>query len=153
LGTKTIIKSIRYRLIFIEAVKSYYVTKSGKDDNVGTNEATAWLTIQKAANSATPGSTVYIGPGIYYETVTINIEGNTKEGSITFTSLIPNKRSVISGKQAIVTSSDGTLNLIYVEKKSYLQFVNLELTDLKATECSGARIVGGGSNVGTFLCY
>jgi hypothetical protein len=63
-----------------------------------------------------------------------------------------NQRPVISGKQASVASADGTLNLIYMEDKSYLQFTNLELIDLKATECSGVRIVGGGSNVGMYLC-
>ncbi len=150
--TRTNLKSIRSRLIFIGASKSYYVTKTGQDHNLGTSETTAWLTIQKAASSATPGSTVYIGPGTYYETITIKVEGNTREGSITFTSLTPNKRPVISGKNAKVTSADGTLNLIYMENKSYLQFANLELTDLKATECSAVRIIGGGSNVGTYAC-
>lgn len=115
---------------------------------MGTSESHAWLTIQKAANLATPGSIVYIGPGIYYETVTINVQGNGKDGSITFTSLISNKQPVISGKQATTASPDGTLNLIYIENKSYLRFINLELTNLKAVECSGVRIVGSGSNIG-----
>jgi hypothetical protein len=150
--TRTNLKNIRYRLIFIVASKSYYVTKSGNDLNLGTSETTGWLTIQKAASLVTPGSTVYIDPGIYYETVTINVQGNTKDGPIIFTSLMPNKRPVILGKQAKVTSADGTLNLIYMEKKSYLQFANLELTDLKVTECSGVRIVSGGSNIGTYVC-
>ncbi len=145
-------KTIRYRLIFIAASKSYYVTTSGKDDNLGTSESTSWLRIQKAANSAMPGSTVYIGPGTYYETITINVQGNAGDGPIKFTSLMSNNRAVISGKQATVPSADGTLNLIYMEKKSYLQFSNLELTDLKGIECSGVRIVGGGSNVGTYAC-
>jgi hypothetical protein len=149
---KTLFISVSNQLIFIELSKSYYVTKSGKDNNVGTSEATSWLTIQKAANSATPGSTVYIGPGTYYETVTINVQGNAGDGPIQFTSLLSNNRAVISGKQATVPSVDGTLNLIYMEKKSYLQFSNLELTDLKGTECSGVRIVGGGSNIGTYAC-
>lgn len=61
-----------------------------------------------------------------------------------------NNRAIISGKQAKASSADGTLNLIYMESKSYLRFVNLELTTLKATECSGVRIVGGGSNVGMY---
>jgi hypothetical protein len=140
-------------LKFIAAAKSYYVTKSGNDVNVGTSESHACLTIQKAANLATPGSTVYIGPGIYYETVTINVQGNVKDGSITFTSLISNKQPVISGKQATTTSPDGTLNLIYIENKSYLRFINLELTNLKAVECSGVRIVGSGSNIGMYYYY
>ncbi|UJR34635.1 hypothetical protein I4U23_027412 [Adineta vaga] len=129
------------------AGKSYYVTKSGKDTNIGTSEATAWLTIKKAANSATPGSTVYIGVGTYYEAVTVNVQGNVQDGPITFTNLTPNKIPIISGKETKKTSADGTLNIIYIQDKSYLRFINLELTELKAVECSGVRITGGGTNI------
>ena len=134
----------------IAAPKSYYVTKSGADRNTGTNLTSAWITIQKAASSATPGSTVYIGPGIYYETVTINVQGNTKDGPITFTSLSRSARAIISGKYARAASVDGSLNLIYVDKKSHLRFIDLELTELNATECSGVRVVGGGTHVGMY---
>ncbi|CAF1286692.1 unnamed protein product [Adineta ricciae] len=129
------------------AGRTYYVTKSGKDTNAGTSETSAWLTVQKAANSATPGSTVYIGPGTYYETVTVNVQGNARDGLITFASLIFDKPAVISGKQAKTESADGTMNIIFIQEKSYLRFVNLELTDLKAVECSGVRITGAGTNV------
>ncbi|CAF2425169.1 unnamed protein product [Rotaria sp. Silwood2] len=130
-----------------DAAQSYYVTKSGNDRNLGTNQSAAWRTIQKAASQATPGSTVYIGPGTYYETVTILVQGNAKDGPITFTNLMLNTRPIISGEQARNRSSDGTLNLIYMENKSYLRFVNLELANLTSTECSGIRIVGGGTRI------
>ncbi|CAF1674052.1 unnamed protein product, partial [Adineta ricciae] len=104
--------------IHIVDCTSYYVMKSGKDTNTGTSPSTAWLTIQKAANSATAGSTVYIGPGVYYETVTINVQGNANNGFITFTSYMPNNQSVISGKQAKTQSADGAFNLIYIQDKS-----------------------------------
>ncbi|CAF4988779.1 unnamed protein product, partial [Rotaria sp. Silwood1] len=129
------------------AAQSYYVTISGNDGNLGTTQSNAWRTIQKAASKATPGSTVYIGPGTYYETVTILVQGNATSGPITFTSLNPNIRPIISGARATVASSDGTLNLIYMENKSYLRFVNLELTNLTNTECSGIRIIGGGTQI------
>ncbi|CAF1286669.1 unnamed protein product [Adineta ricciae] len=129
------------------ARRSYYVMKSGQDTNAGTSRVTAWLTIQRAANSATPGSTVYIGPGIYYETVTINVEGNAHDGPITFTSLISNNVPIISGRISQNPSADETFNVIYIEDKSYLRFVNLELTNLRAVECSGVRIIGPGTNI------
>ncbi|CAF0850155.1 unnamed protein product [Rotaria sp. Silwood1] len=131
----------------LDAAQSYYVTISGNDGNLGTTQSNAWRTIQKAASKATPGSTVYIGPGTYYETVTILVQGNATSGPITFTSLNPNIRPIISGARATVASSDGTLNLIYMQNKSYLRFVNLELTNLTKTECSGIRIVGGGTQI------
>ncbi|CAF3436613.1 unnamed protein product [Rotaria sp. Silwood1] len=132
---------------FIDAAQSYYVTISGNDGNLGTTQSNAWRSIQKAASQAIPGSTVYIGPGTYYETVTILVQGDATSGPITFTSLDPNIRPIISGALATVASSDGTLNLIYMENKSYLRFVNLELTNLTNTECSGIRIIGGGTQI------
>ncbi|CAF1630816.1 unnamed protein product, partial [Adineta ricciae] len=136
-------------LLWIHIVEctSYYVMKSGKDTNAGTSPSTAWLTIQKAANSATAGSTVYTGPGVYYETVTINVQGNANNGFITFTSYMLNNQSVISGKQAKTQSADGAFNLIYIQDKSYLRIMNLELKDLNSSDCSGVRVVGAGTNV------
>jgi hypothetical protein len=54
----------------------YYVRKSGSDSNNGTSPATAWATIGKALGSGSPvtgGDIVYIGAGVYRETVTIAI--------------------------------------------------------------------------------
>ncbi|CAF2703204.1 unnamed protein product [Rotaria sp. Silwood2] len=120
---------------------------SGNDDNSGTTQTNAWRTIQKAASKAMAGSTVYIGPGTYYETVTILVQGNSFNGSITFTSLMPDNSAIISGENATVASPDGTLNLIYIENKSYLNIINLELSNLNSSECSGVRIVGDGTRI------
>lgn len=94
---------------------------------------------------------MYIGPGTYYETVNILVQGDSKSGPITFTSLVSSSSPIISGEGTTVTSSDGTLNLIYVENKSYLRFINLELANLTNSECSGVRIVGPGTQIGTYL--
>lgn len=66
--------------------QSLYVDKnngSASDANPGT-EALPWATIQHAANSATPGSTVFIKAGTYFETIVINVSG-TAGNYITFT--------------------------------------------------------------------
>lgn len=53
---------------------TYYVRKSGDDSNAGTSPAAAWATFDKAlgATGGTSGDTVYVGPGIYREIVTVN---------------------------------------------------------------------------------
>ncbi|CAF4958503.1 unnamed protein product [Rotaria sp. Silwood1] len=84
---------------------------SGNDDNSGTTQTNAWRTIQKAASKAMAGSTVYIGPGTYYETVTILVQGNLFNRSITFTSLMPDNPAIISGENAAVASPDELRNL------------------------------------------
>ena len=57
---------------------NYYVRPDGSNANAGTGPATnqAWQTLQYALTNATLGTgvnTIYIAPGIYRETVTINI--------------------------------------------------------------------------------
>jgi hypothetical protein len=56
--------------------KTYYVAKNGNDNNPGT-EASPWLTIQKAANSAVAGGTVYVKTGTYTEWVNFPNSGST----------------------------------------------------------------------------
>jgi hypothetical protein len=59
----------------------YYVRKTGNDINSGTSPASAWLTIGKALGSAgiASGDTVYIGAGVYRETITVNMTSAVAE--------------------------------------------------------------------------
>lgn len=52
----------------------------GDDDNDGLSQATAFRTIQKAADIAGPGTTVHILPGVYRETVAPFLDGTAAEG-------------------------------------------------------------------------
>jgi len=64
---------------YVEASQSlagnvYYVSMTGDDDNDGSS-ARPWRTIQKAADSLSPGDTVRIQPGIYREQVEMHVSG------------------------------------------------------------------------------
>lgn len=54
---------------------TYYVRRSGSDAAAGTSAGAAWATIGKAlgASGIADGDTVYIGAGIYRETVTVSV--------------------------------------------------------------------------------
>lgn len=55
---------------------TYYVRKTGSDANAGTSAGAAKLTIQAAINVATTaGDTIYVGSGVYRETVTFGTSG------------------------------------------------------------------------------
>lgn len=59
-----------------------YVRKTGSDSNSyaqAQSTSTAWLTINKALTSAVSGDTVYIGAGVYRETVTASLTSPTAE--------------------------------------------------------------------------
>jgi hypothetical protein len=60
----------------------FYVSTAGNDANPGT-QSSPWRTIQKAMNSATPGSTVNIKAGTYGERLVMNVSG-TAGNYITF---------------------------------------------------------------------
>ena len=54
---------------------SYYVAKSGNDSNTGLSKQQAWLTIGHAAQVVQAGSTVYVGAGVYHESVNFGNSG------------------------------------------------------------------------------
>ena len=62
---------------------TYYVATTGNDSAVGTNAATAWRTIQKAANTVVAGDLVRVQPGTYIERVTETTDG-TSANKITY---------------------------------------------------------------------
>ncbi|MEM1283619.1 MAG: DUF1565 domain-containing protein, partial [Chlamydiota bacterium] len=123
----------------------YVVDTNGSDSNSGTFSA-PWQTIQKAANEAVAGSTVFVRGGIYREKIAINVEGNASEGHITFTNY-NGEHVTISGEGVPNNPSSYTDDIIYIENKSYLRIAGFEIKDLNTVEGSGIRFWGAGSHI------
>src|SRR5437762_9606111 len=120
-----------------------YVAPNGSDANNGTSPSAPWRTIQKAMNSATPGSTVNIVAGTYNERLTVGVSG-TAGNYITFQ---PYNFSVPSGgcggytgvtcggDQVILdygylgTVTDG-IPFLDIEGKSYIRIQGLTFQNL-----------------------
>lgn len=96
----------------------YFVSTTGSDTNLG-EISTPWKTLQKAANTATAGDTIYIRGGTYNERVVINHSGNT-DGYITFTNY--NQETPIIDGTGIALYTDG---LIKIYQHSYIKVINL----------------------------
>lgn len=64
---------------------TYYVRADGNNSNAGTTDSAggAWLTVQKAANTAGPGDTVIVGNGTFPEIVVTKTNG-TSGSPVTF---------------------------------------------------------------------
>lgn len=60
------------------AAVEYYVRKSGDDGHSGRSKLAAFQTIQKAAQSASNGDTIYIGAGTYERFVRFDGQNNSK---------------------------------------------------------------------------
>jgi hypothetical protein len=102
--------------------QDYYVSAlTGVEGNDGLTPATAYRTIQRAANSTNPGSTVYIMDGTYNSTngplLTINRSGNASN-YITFKPL--------AGHSPKLTASGNVWDAVVIDG-SYVIFEGLEL--------------------------
>jgi hypothetical protein len=118
----------------------YYVDSDGSDSDPGT-ESQPWKTIQKACDTLTPGSTVYVKAGEYNEKITVNVSGTETGGYITISNY-ENEEVIIDG-----TGVSGD-NMVYIEDKSYLKLTGFTIrNNTGVNDGSGIRIEGSGEHI------
>jgi Protein of unknown function (DUF1565) len=108
---------------------AFYVATYGNDTNPGTI-ARPWRTVQRAANLATPGSTVHIRAGIYKERVTVNVSGSSSAGFITFRNY-PNEAAVMDGTGLTVPATETGMFLL--KDRSYIVVKGLEIRNYRTS--------------------
>jgi len=108
---------------------SYYVSPDGDNNNPGT-VLQPWATIQKAADTVTAGSTVYVRGGVYNEQVTINISGSFSGGYIRFQNY-PGEKPVVDGSNLLVPS--GAAGLFLIENRNYIVFKGFEIRNYSSS--------------------
>lgn len=119
---------------------TFYVDhQTGNDDNPGT-ENQPWKTIQKAFNSATPGSTVLIKQGIYNEELTANVSGNETNGYLTFRNF-EDDEVIVDG-----TGLSDKL-LLNISNKKFLKVEGLEFRNAIGNWAIGILIADGSENI------
>lgn len=120
-------------LVSFSQVKYVDVT-NGNDSNDGNSTSSAWQTIQKAMDEATPGTTVYIRNGVYTEPdLQLNVSG-TSGATISFRNY-PGEAPLISGN-----NQQGTL--LYIENRSYFEIYGLTFANLVGNNSVGVEITG-----------
>ena len=102
---------------------SYFVSTTGSDRNPGT-EKEPWATIQKAAESAAPGSTVYIEAGTYYERVDIKVSGASAEEPVIFRNH-NDGRVIVDGSKSSASQQE---DMIRISNQSFVKIIGLEIT-------------------------
>lgn len=145
-------KKISLLLLFHCILKSvvaqtiYYVDPvNGNDANNGTSLGTAWKTIQKSCNSATPNSVVEIKGGTYKESITVNVSGSAGN-PITFRSYM-NESVLIDG-----TGITGS-TLLTIKDKSFLNFEKLTFQNLTKNNAIGILVECSASATVTALRF
>lgn len=144
---KTIVLAVA--LLTAQSVLSqehYYVDRlTGNDSNSGSALTSAWQTIQKACQAATPGSTVHILPGTYNENLLANNSGAAGH-PIVFMGDIAGT-VVIDG-----TGTNGNY-LLRVKNASYLRFENLIFQNLIGNLSQGIVVETTGNQTSTDLTF
>lgn len=139
----TVIGLMAYSL---SAQSTYFVDGiNGNNNNNGISLLTAWKTIQKAANSATPNSTIYIKGGTYSENIAVNVSG-TAGNPITFRNYA-DETVLIDG-----TATSGN-TLLTITNKSHLHFKNLTVQNKTVNEAQGILVETTGAATATDLSF
>lgn len=101
----------------------YYVAPDGEDSNAGTISA-PWETLQKAADTAVPGSTVLVREGVYRQRVEMNVSGSAAEGPVTFRNY-PGEHPILDGEGLDVPAD--LSGMIALDSQSFVTIQGFEI--------------------------
>ncbi len=126
---------------------SFYVSTAGSDAAAGTL-AQPWRTIQRAANAAGAGDTVFVRGGVYQERVALTGKSGSASQPITIRSY-EGETAVID--QDGVTPPNGASALIRLHNCSHIVIQGLELRNYKTAATNkvpiGVLVSGSGTGV------
>ncbi|MNB91302.1 hypothetical protein D3C75_383780 [compost metagenome] len=105
-----------------ETADAYYVAAGGDDSNPGTIDS-PWKTLQHAADSAVPGSYIYVRGGVYHQKLYITNGGTESAGPVVFSGY-PGETAVLDGEGLSV---DGLEGLAEIDHASYVTIQDLEI--------------------------
>ena len=127
----------------------YYVATTGSDSNAGTMDA-PWATLQKAANTAAAGDTVWIRGGTYKITTPASSSAGvnfTKSGTSDTNRIkywaYPGEVPVIDFSGMVISTTGYTIG--FNVSGSYLHFKGLEIGNVPMNMSSNNGVSVGGS--------
>lgn len=144
---------------------TYYVGPGGNDGNTGLSWAQRFLTLNGAEDEpVASGDTVYVGPSIYRETLTCDVDGASE---IAYIADVTGENTDGVGGAVIISGSDNDTTAtrsrcIEASVKSYRTFIGFHLVGYSATGvyfdgCDNVVMrdfsVGGGDGTSTFGIY
>lgn len=122
------------------AFQNYYVSPTGSDTNDGKTAATPFKTIQKAANLATAGSTVYLAGGVYQQQLAINVSG-TADQPITFRGDL--------ASPAYIQQGGSSSAIVSIQNQSHIRLYGLNVGKVTKKDAQGILIVATSSGTVT----
>ncbi len=130
---KTFIVAFLSSAVLCANAAEFYVATNG-DDSLPGSPAQPWRTIQHAANSVSPGDTVFVHGGIYSERVTFGTSGTTGN-PVTFQNY-PGENPVVDGTGLPIPRLDYATGLFEFTNASYLVVQGFELRNYQTQSAS-----------------
>jgi len=107
----------------------YWVATDGNDDGPGSSSE-PWATLQKAADAAGPGSTVYVRGGTYPQRVDLHVSGEPEQ-PITFEPA-PGETVVLDGSSLEVPDEQSAM--IAIDSQRYVTVRGFDITGYASAE-------------------
>jgi hypothetical protein len=105
----------------------FWVAPDGDDTGPGTRDE-PWATLQHAADSVRPGSTVYVRGGVYQQRLAVPTSG--VPGRPIVFSAAPGERAVLDGSSLEVPADQNAM--ITIDSRSYIQIRGFEITGYRS---------------------
>ncbi|WP_374349695.1 DUF1565 domain-containing protein [Chitinimonas sp.] len=135
-----------YSAPVMQASINRYVASSGNDAAAGTLDQ-PWRTIQRAVDSAAPGTTIYVRGGVYGERVTLGKSG-TAGGEISLRAY-PGEVPILDG--STLSALAGTTALLTLDRASHVSISGFELRNYRSNTAgavvAGILVQGSGSQI------
>jgi parallel beta-helix repeat protein len=119
-----------------------FVATNGSDFNDGSLES-PFRNIQKACNVATPGSTVFIKAGVYFENLIMNVSG-LNNSFITF--------KAFEDGEVIVDGDYKKAILLEINNHNYIKIQNINFRNANGNGSIGIILIGSSSNISIQFC-
>ena len=124
----------------------YWVSSDG-DDGASGGQGDPWATLQHAADTVGPGSTVYVRGGTYAQRVAVHVSGEPGR-PITFAAA-PGESVVLDGSSLEVPA--GQAPMIEIDSQRYLTIEGFEITGFGSSESGhvpmGVLVTGSADHV------
>lgn len=101
----------------------YFVNTNGDNFAGGTNPATAFRTISRAAQIATPGDVIVVMPGRYFDNIIVTNSGTFSQ----YVTFIGDRCGRFAGRTGPVTVKSAGLPIFAATNKSYVQIAGFDL--------------------------
>jgi hypothetical protein len=120
-----------------ETTRSVFWVAPGGDDSAEGSQGAPWRTIQHAARTVPPGSTVFVRAGVYHERVDVTVSGDPNAGPVVIRNA-PGEHPILDGSGLPVPS--GFSGLFSIDSRKYVTIQGFAIRNYKTAQAGHAPV-------------